>query len=105
MSGSAFYAPSSQPVTQYAAPTTGQTVTIAAGTEVLQIDPAGTIAALTVALPSAPVNGQRCIICCSQIITVLTITGTIVGTLTSFAVGGFAQFSYSTTAAKWMRAG
>lgn len=90
---------------QYAAPTTGQTVTALASTDVLQIDPAGTLATLTVVLPASPVDGQDFTVCTSQIITTLTVTGSIVGTLTTMALGGFARFSYSATAAKWMRAG
>lgn len=92
-------------VSQYAAPTTGQTVTALAGVEVLMINPAGTLAALTVVLPANPVDGQDFCVCTSQIITALTITGTIVGTLTTLALGGYAWFIYSATAAKWMRAG
>lgn len=91
--------------TQYAAPTTGQTVTANAGVRILFINPAGTLATLTVVLPASPVEGQDFIVCASQILTALTITGTIVGTLTTLALGGFARFVYSTDAAKWFRAG
>lgn len=89
---------------QYAQPTTGQTVT-GDGSRIILIDPAGTLATLTVVLPASPVNGQECIIAASQILTALTITGTIVGTLTTMALGGFARFVYSATASKWFRAG
>lgn len=89
---------------QYAAPTAGQTVTCD-GSSVVFIDPAGTLATLTVALPAAPVNGQEVNLCASQIITALTVTGTIIGTLTTLAVAGFARFVYSSTAVKWFRAG
>lgn len=91
--------------TQYAVPTTGQTVTANAGTRVLFIDPAGTLVALTVVLPAGPVEGQDFLVASSQSITTLTITGTIVGTLTTLALGGFARFVYSATASKWFRAG
>lgn len=89
---------------QYATPTTGATVT-GDGSRVIIINPAGTLANLTVVLPAAPVDGQVCILATSQILTALTITGTIVGTLTTLALGGFATFVYSATAAKWFRAG
>lgn len=89
---------------QYATPTTGQTVT-GDGSRIIIINPAGTLATLTVILPSSPVDGQECILAASQILTALTITGTIVGTLTTLALGGFARFVYSATAAKWFRAG
>lgn len=89
---------------QYATPTTGQTVTCD-GSSVVMINPAGTLATLTVTLPASPVDGQDVLICASQIVTALTITGTIVGTLTTLAVAGFARFVYSATASKWFRAG
>lgn len=92
-------------VTQYATPTTGQTVTASSGVNALLLDPSGTLLALTVVLPSGPVDGQVFMIGCSQIITTLTITGTIVGTLTTFALGGFARFCYSGSGAKWFRVG
>ena len=92
-------------ITQYAQPTTGQTVTANPGVNTLFIDPAGTLPTLTIALPANPVEGQVFRVGASQIITSLTITGTIVGTLTSLALGGFAQFVYSATSAKWFRVG
>lgn len=91
--------------TQYVAPTAGATVNANAGTEVLFLDPAGTLATLTVALPLNPVEGQDFTVSSSQIVTALTFTGTIVGTLTTLALGGFARFVYSATAAKWFRCG
>lgn len=94
----------SPPQMQYAAPTTGQTVTAAAGVDRLLIDPAGTLVALTVVLPASPVDGQLFIIATSQIITSLTITGTIIGSLSTLVLGGSARFIYSATAAKWFRA-
>lgn len=92
-------------ITQYATPTTGSTVNANAGVEALMLNPAGTLATLTVALPVSPVDGQSFSISTTQIITALTITGTIVGTLTTLSLGGYAWFLYSATAAKWMRAG
>lgn len=52
-------------------PSTGDTVTIAnqAGDISYIIDPAGTLVALTVNMPSSPVAGQKVTICSSQIIT------------------------------------
>lgn len=91
--------------TQYAQPTTGQTVTANAGVNALFLDPAGTLVALTVVLPANPVDGQVFMMGASQIITSLTITGTIVGTLTTLALGGFARFCYSGSASKWFRVG
>jgi hypothetical protein len=97
--------PSHIVTTQYAQPTTGQTVTANPGVNTLFLDPAGTLATLTVVLPASPVEGQLFRVAAAQIITALTITGTIVGTLTTLALGGFAQFVYSATASKWFRTG
>lgn len=91
--------------TQYSQPTAGQTVTASTGINMLFVDPAGTLLTLTIVLPASPVDGQVFNIACSQIITTLTITGTIVGTLTTMALGGYARFVYSATASKWFRAG
>ena len=93
--------------TQYAAPTTGGTVNIDSGANVaLILNPSGTLATLTVNFPSAPVDGDRVAIASSQIITALTMAnGTMIGTLTSLAVAGFAYFIFSSTAGKWFRGG
>lgn len=91
---------------QYATPTTGQTVTITGGVGVLLINPAGTLVALTVALPSSPADGQSIEIGSSQAITTLTVSnGTIIGTLTTLALGGYAKFRWSATASLWFRVG
>lgn len=90
---------------QYAVPTTGQTVT-SDGSPMLLIDPAGTLVALTVTLPASPVDKQRWAMATSQAITTLTISGgTIVGTLTTMPLAGYADFIYNTTSAKWFRVG
>lgn len=47
---------------QTATPTTGQTVTVTTNVTALHIDPAGTLAALTITLPASPVNGQMLMI-------------------------------------------
>jgi hypothetical protein len=90
---------------QYNAPVTGASITINASTTALLVNPAGTIAALTVVLPATPFNGQSVTVASSQIVTALTVTGTIVGTLTTLALGGFARFVYSADASTWFRAG
>ena len=90
---------------QYSVPTTGGTVTAGSNTRVMLLNPAGTLATLTVVLPASPVDGQDFIVSTSQILTALTITGTIVGTLTTLALGGFARFVYSADSSKWFRCG
>lgn len=61
---------------QYVAPLTGASVTVNAATRNLIIDPAGTIAALTVTTPaaSALIDGQAFGMCSSQVVTALTLT-------------------------------
>lgn len=78
-------------------PTTGQTVTLATGTETAIIKPAGTLANLTVTLPtcSAGANGSIARFASSQIITSLTVNataGSVVAAPSSLAVGGGAKF-------------
>lgn len=95
------------PVLQYATPTTGQTVTVGANKYTrLLINPAGTLLALTVALPGSPANGDIVQLGASQIVTGLTISGgTVIGALTSLAVASFATYCFSFTASKWFRIG
>lgn len=75
------------------APLTGATLTLDAQTRQLIVNPAGTIAALTVNLPAASatmVNGHRIGVCGTQIVTALTVgagTGNTFGsTVTSQAM-------------------
>jgi hypothetical protein len=60
--------------TQYSVPVTTNTVTIAATTRQVIVNPAGTIAALTLTFPAATglLDGQRIGFCTTQIITTLT---------------------------------
>lgn len=76
----------------YNQPTTGQTVTLASGTQTAIIDPAGTLDALTVTLPACTsgYNGSLARFSSSQIVTTLTVnatSGTVVGGPASLAVG------------------
>lgn len=95
------------PLVQYAAPVAAATVTVGSNGYVrLLLNPAGTLATLTVALPGSPANGDVVEIGCSQVVTLLTISGgTVIGALTSLAVGGFASYCYSSTASTWFRIG
>lgn len=91
-----------------AVPTTGQTVVLSSYQTIL--NPAGTLAALTVQLPASPVQGRHARVSCSQIVTTLTVDGngnTVTGLapITSTA-GWFAEYIYSSTApAGWFRVG
>lgn len=95
------------PTLQYAAPTTGQTVTVGStGNTILLLDPAGTLLTLTLALPSSPSDGDAFLFASSQAVTSFTMSGgTIVGPLTSLAVASFAKYTFSSTASKWFRCG
>lgn len=78
-------------------PTTGQTVTLATGTETAIIKPAGTLANLTVTLPtcSAGANGSIARFSSTQVITALTVNataGSVAAAPSSLAVGGGAKF-------------
>jgi hypothetical protein len=91
---------------QYFTPTTGATVTIANADFDIRVilNPAGTLATLTVAMPSSPKDGQRVEVASSQIVTALTMSvGTINGALTTLGVNGFGAWVYDATAIKWFR--
>jgi len=93
----------------YAQPATGNTVTIPGfnGNQLLVIiDPAGTLATLTITLPAAS-DGQRVVIACSQIVTALTLNsaaGSILGAITTIAANALGTaYCWSATANKWFR--
>lgn len=88
----------------YATPATGNTVTIANTVYHQIIDPAGTLATLTVNMPATPTNGQYEDVRFSQIITALTVSGngnSIVGNPTSAAVGSQFSCFFRTTNTTW----
>jgi hypothetical protein len=101
--------------TQYSAPLTGATTTVAATTRQVIIDPAGTIATHTLTLPaaSALVDGQKLGFCTTQIVTALTVTagsGTTVGNaptamLVPVATGAAScvAWTYVASQTKWFR--
>lgn len=95
------------PTIQYATPTTGQTVTIGStGSTRLILNPAGTLVALTVTFPSTPTDGDYVSLCSSQAITTLTMNGgTVIGALTTAAIGTFASYIYNATTTSWFRIG
>lgn len=95
------------PVKQYVTPTTGSTVTVNSnGCVRLRINPAGSLLALTVTLPSSPQDGDMTEIASTQVITGLTMSvGTIIGPLTTMAVGTFAKYEYNSDSSQWFRVG
>lgn len=96
-----------RPKKQIETPTTGATVAIQnANSDIrLLLNPASTISALTVIMPSQPFDGQIINICSSQLITVLTInsSATILGTISSIGVNAFAGWVYNITNNNWYK--
>ena len=93
---------------QYEAPLTGATVAINDSTESLIVDPAGTIAALTVTMPANPYDGQYVEVATTQTVTALTQTAagkTIKGALTAGSANGFGAWRYSKATTTWYRVG
>ena len=91
-----------------AAPVSGSTVQAANNASMLSLQPAGTIAALTVALPTVPFDGQRVQIFSSQAITALTLTaspGTVsaAGAVTALTAGQSIEYFYVASTATWNR--
>lgn len=89
----------------FQAPTTGGTVSIAAGICEEMIAPVGTLATLTTNLIAAPVNGQKLRIRFTQIITALTVSGgganSVVGNPASAALGATIDCIYRTSNTTW----
>lgn len=91
----------------YVVPVTGDTITVKPGGVVnLLVNPAGTLATLTINLPASPNDGDRVNIGCSQVVTALTMGGgTLLAALTAFTANGFASYVFSATSSKWHRLG
>lgn len=93
----------------YFTPLTGTTVQCPSGSSTAAdviIDPAGTLATLTVALPTSPVDGQNVVIPFTQTITTLTltaVTGTILNAPTTVSGGQTIEYKYIQTPNKWVR--
>lgn len=91
-----------------AAPLTGTSITMPNGIAKLLLDPAGTIAALTVVTSPATalVDGQELQISTSQTVTALTVTGgtgtTIAATITTVTANAPVDLVYHAATAKWV---
>jgi hypothetical protein len=89
----------------YQTPTTGFSYTFAAGTTVLVMNPAGTLATGTITMPAAPVDGMTISFSSTQQITALTVAGntgqSIVGNPTTMLAGGAATFVYRLSNTTW----
>lgn len=88
-------------------PVTLDSKTITAGTSTFIINPAGTLAVLTVVMPASPTDGQVVWISSSQVITALTLSANsgqaILNVPTAFVLGGFCSFQWINSLSKWFR--
>jgi hypothetical protein len=102
-------APDSAEVVQYAAPAgsgfSAQVLAPDEGQNVFYLlTPGGAYAAGTVILPSAPWDGMRVNVHCSQAITTFSLTGgTTHGAPTTLAAGGFFTMRYDAGTSGWWR--
>jgi hypothetical protein len=89
----------------YQVPTTGFSYTFAAGTTVLVMNPAGTLATGTITMPSAPADGMTISFSSTQVITTLTVAGntgqSIVGNPITLNAGGAATLVYRLSNTTW----
>ena len=89
----------------YQVSTTGFSYTFAAGTTVLVMNPAGTLATGTITMPAAPADGMTISFSSTQTITALTVSAntgqSIVGNSTTMLAGGAASFVYRLSNTTW----
>ena len=89
----------------YQVSTTGFSYTFAAGTTVLVMNPAGTLATGTITMPAAPADGMTISFSSTQAITALTVSAntgqSIVGNPTTLNAGGGASFVYRLANTTW----
>jgi len=89
----------------YQAPSTGFSYTFAAGTQVLVMQPAGTLATGTITMPASPADGMTITFSSTQTITALTVQGntgqSITGQPTTFGAGSAATFVYRLSNTTW----
>jgi hypothetical protein len=89
-------------------PTTGQTITAANNVSVIQLTPAGGLAALTINTPVSPWDGQRLQVFTTQTITTFNLTAsgtqTVNGNLAgALAANGSVEYLYSASNTTWDR--
>ena len=89
-------------------PTTGFSYTFAAGTQVLVMNPAGTLATGTITMPASPADGMTITFSSTEQITALTLSGntgqTIGGTqVTLLPANSAVQFIYRLSTTTWYR--
>lgn len=89
----------------YQAPTTGFSYTFAAGTTVLVMNPAGTLATGTITMPASPADGMTITFSSTKQITALTLNGNTGQTVVSGAIKLFANqavtYVYRLSSTSW----
>lgn len=93
-------------VVQYAAPLSGETVTVEriGGNTRLILVPTGPIAAVTIALDSVPVELETLSVSCSQTVSAVTLTGgTVSGAPGSIGAATPFTLQYDAVSAVWRR--
>ena len=88
----------------YQAPSTGFSYTFAAGTQVLVMNPAATLATGTITMPASPSDGMTITFSSSQQITALTMSGngaSIVGAVTSMSPKSGVTYVYRLANTTW----
>lgn len=95
---------------QQSAPVAAATVNAPDWCEVLSLNPAGTLATLTVGMPKQPKDGQQFILNSTQIVTALTLqvqassNQTLLAAATSLAVGVSRSYIFNAPSQTWMPA-
>lgn len=86
------------------APTTGGTVTLSTANRRTILNPAGTLATLTINMPPTPANGQLQTVSTTQTLTALTVSGnghTIIGQPTALTAGSAFTMTYDLATTTW----
>lgn len=93
----------------YQAPATGFSYTFGSGTQVLLMNPAGTLLTGTITMPANPSDGMTITFSSSQAITTLTVSAntgqSILNPLTTLALGGSASYMYRLASTTWHKVG
>jgi hypothetical protein len=92
---------------QTVTPSTGDTVTVTSGRNVvLIVNPASSLLLLTINMAGSPQHGDIVALASTQAISTVTMGGgTFVGAVASLAIGGFSSLLFHSTIGKWLRIG
>jgi hypothetical protein len=88
-------------------PTTGQSITFSNNVKTIILNPATTLAALTIVMPAAPIDGQEVRFSCSQIVSTLTVSPnagqSLLNAPVAFVAGQGFSFIYNVSTTTWYR--